>query len=38
MEQRYATNPAQIAGFDTAALRREYLVEEVFVPGEVKLV
>ncbi|PJI84846.1 5-dehydro-4-deoxy-D-glucuronate isomerase [Luteimicrobium subarcticum] len=38
MEQRYATHPAQVPGMDTAALRDTYLVERVFVPGEVTLV
>jgi 4-deoxy-L-threo-5-hexosulose-uronate ketol-isomerase len=35
MEQRYATNPAQIPGMSTAELRATYLVPELFVPGEV---
>ena len=35
MEQRYATEPHQLPGFDTDELRRRYLVEEVFVPGRV---
>ena len=26
MEQRYATNPAQIPGLDTAGLREQFLV------------
>ncbi|MDO4900977.1 5-dehydro-4-deoxy-D-glucuronate isomerase [Actinomyces sp.] len=38
MEQRYATNPEQIPGFDTRDLRDRYLVEKVFVPGEVTAV
>jgi len=38
IEQRYATNPAQIAGMTTAQLRDAYLVPEVFVPGEVRVV
>ncbi|AQP48622.1 5-dehydro-4-deoxy-D-glucuronate isomerase [Tessaracoccus aquimaris] len=37
MEQRYATHPSQIPGMDTADLRATYLVEEVFVPGEIRL-
>jgi 4-deoxy-L-threo-5-hexosulose-uronate ketol-isomerase len=37
MEQRYATNPAQIPGMTTEQLRDTYLVPEVFVPGEVRL-
>lgn len=38
MEQRYATNPAQIPGMTTAQLRESYLVPELFVPGEVTVV
>ena len=32
---RYATNPDQLPRFDTAALRAQYLVETLFVPGEI---
>lgn len=35
MDQRYATNPAQLPTFDTAALRQQYLVEDLFQPGRV---
>ncbi len=35
MEQRYATTPDQLPQFDTDGLRERYLVDEVFVPGEV---
>ena len=35
MEQRYATNPAQIPGMNTEQLRAQYLVPELFVPGKV---
>ncbi len=38
MEQRYATNPAQIPGMNTQQLRDSYLVPELFVPGEVTVV
>ncbi|WP_404434140.1 5-dehydro-4-deoxy-D-glucuronate isomerase [Microbacterium lacus] len=38
MEQRYATNPAQIPGMNTKQLRDSYLVPELFVPGEVTVV
>ncbi|SHE26677.1 5-dehydro-4-deoxy-D-glucuronate isomerase [Actinomyces glycerinitolerans] len=38
MEQRYATNPEQIPGFDTQDLRDRYLIEQVFVPGQVTAV
>jgi len=37
MEQRYATNPAQIPGMTTEDLRDAYLIPEVFVPGQVTL-
>lgn len=37
MDQRYATDPAQIPGMDTAALRATYLVPELFVPGEISV-
>ncbi|MFK4791739.1 5-dehydro-4-deoxy-D-glucuronate isomerase [Microbacterium sp. ZW T5_56] len=37
MQQRYATNPAQIPGMTTADLRETYLIPEVFVPGEISL-
>jgi len=35
MEQRYATNPAQIPGMNTEQLRAQYLVPKLFVPGKV---
>ena len=38
MEQRYATNPAQVPTFTTQQLRDTYLVEQVFVPGQVSVV
>ncbi|KAA9089656.1 5-dehydro-4-deoxy-D-glucuronate isomerase [Microbacterium radiodurans] len=38
MQQRYATNPAQIPGMTTADLRAQYLVPEIFVPGEITVV
>ena len=37
MEQRYATNPTQIPGMTTSDLRAQYLVPELFVPGEVRV-
>ena len=37
MEQRYATNPAQIPGMTTEDLRDAYLIPEVFTPGQVTL-
>jgi 4-deoxy-L-threo-5-hexosulose-uronate ketol-isomerase len=38
VEQRYATTPDQLPQFDTDDLRERYLVEELFVPGEVNAV
>jgi 4-deoxy-L-threo-5-hexosulose-uronate ketol-isomerase len=38
MELRHATSPEQIPGMDTAELRRRYLVEDLFVPDEVRAV
>lgn len=38
MEQRYATSPDQIPSMDTEELRQRYLVETVFVPGELRAV
>lgn len=38
MEQRYATSPDQLPRFTTAELRERFLVEDVFVPGEVTAV
>ena len=38
MHQRYATNPDQVPGMDTAELRRRYLVEDLFVADEVSAV
>jgi 4-deoxy-L-threo-5-hexosulose-uronate ketol-isomerase len=37
MQQRYATNPAQIPGMTTADLRDTYLLPDVFAPGEIRL-
>ncbi|WP_425955475.1 5-dehydro-4-deoxy-D-glucuronate isomerase [Xylanimonas sp. McL0601] len=37
MEQRYATHPAQVPGMTTSDLRERFLVEDVFIPGEVSL-
>ncbi|MEV4376366.1 5-dehydro-4-deoxy-D-glucuronate isomerase [Streptosporangium sp. NPDC049644] len=37
MEVRHATAPDQIAGMTTDWLRRRFLVERLFVPGEVRL-
>ena len=38
MEQRYATTPDQLPQFDTDELRRRFLVEDLFVPGQVNAV
>jgi len=35
MDQRYATNPQQLTTFDTAGLRAQYLVDNLFIPGEI---
>jgi len=35
MDQRYATSPQQLTSFDTAQLRAQYLVEDLFVPGRI---
>lgn len=37
MEQRYASNPAQVPGWSTRELREQYLVTDLFVPGEIRL-
>ena len=37
MEQRYATNPAQIPGMTTDDLRDTFLVPELFAPGEIRV-
>ena len=38
LETRYAHHPEDVKGYDSAALRRHFLVERVFVPGELTLV
>jgi 4-deoxy-L-threo-5-hexosulose-uronate ketol-isomerase len=35
MEQRYATNPQQLPSFDTETLRAQYLVDQLFIPGQI---
>jgi 4-deoxy-L-threo-5-hexosulose-uronate ketol-isomerase len=37
VDVRYSTNPGEARGYDTAELRRHYLVEDMFVTGEVRL-
>ena len=38
LETRYAHHPEDVKDYDTGALRRHFLVERVFVEGELKLV
>jgi 4-deoxy-L-threo-5-hexosulose-uronate ketol-isomerase len=38
VEPRYATSPDQLPQFDTDELRKRFLVEDPFVPGEVNVV
>lgn len=38
MEIRYSTHPEHAKTFTTEEIRKHYLVEELFVPGEIKLV
>lgn len=37
-ELRYASHPADVKGYDTEKLRKEFLIEEIFIPDEVSLV
>ncbi|WP_250036633.1 5-dehydro-4-deoxy-D-glucuronate isomerase [Paractinoplanes maris] len=37
MDSRHATAPDQLTGMDTEHLRRRFLVEDLFAPGEVRL-
>lgn len=38
MEIRYATNPEYVKTLDTAQLRKEFLIEDLFSPDKVKMV
>ena len=38
MEIRYATNPEYVKKLDTTQLRKEFLIEDLFKPDEVKMV
>ncbi|MGA8943763.1 MAG: 5-dehydro-4-deoxy-D-glucuronate isomerase [Thermoactinomyces sp.] len=38
MEIRYSTHPEQVKTFTTEDIRRHYLIEDLFVPGKIKLV
>ena len=37
LDIRYAHHPEDVKRYDTAALRRHFLVEQVFVTGELRL-
>lgn len=37
MDIRHSTNPADAKTYDTARLRRQYLIENLFVPGQVNM-
>ncbi len=38
VELRYASHPDDVKKYDTARLRKEFLIEKIFVPGEINLV
>ncbi len=38
MEVRYASSPEEVKALDTQGLRKAFLIEELFVPGEVRSV
>jgi 4-deoxy-L-threo-5-hexosulose-uronate ketol-isomerase len=38
IELRYAAHPEDVKGWDTARLRREFLIENIFVPDDISLV
>lgn len=38
MEIRYATNPSETKKYDTDRLRQEYLIQSLFIPGQLKMV
>ncbi|MGW6282645.1 5-dehydro-4-deoxy-D-glucuronate isomerase [Kribbella sp. NPDC055071] len=38
LQVRHATHPGQVPGFDTAALRSHYLVDDLFTPGTITAV
>ncbi len=37
IELRYSHHPEDFKGYDTARIRKEFLVENIFVPGEICL-
>jgi 4-deoxy-L-threo-5-hexosulose-uronate ketol-isomerase len=38
IELRYAAHPNDVKNYDTARLRKEFLIENIFLPGEISLV
>jgi len=38
MEIRYASNPKDVKLYDTSRLREEFLIQELFVQGKIKMV
>ena len=38
LELRYATHPEDVKNYDTARLRKEFLIEKIFIPDEISLV
>jgi 4-deoxy-L-threo-5-hexosulose-uronate ketol-isomerase len=38
IELRYAAHPDDVKKYDTARLRKEFLIEKIFMPGEITLV
>ncbi|MBK7133996.1 MAG: 5-dehydro-4-deoxy-D-glucuronate isomerase [Bacteroidales bacterium] len=38
VELRYASNPADFRSYDTTRIRKEFLIEKVFIPDEISLV
>ncbi len=38
IELRYASHPEDVKKYDTEKLRKEFLIENVFIPGEISLV
>ena len=37
IDERQAAHPRDVRGYDTEALRQDFLIERIFVPGEVAL-
>lgn len=38
IEIRYSVHPSDVKGYDTERLRKEFLIEKIFIPGEISLV